>query len=626
MYRFNMNRIKQILLLIAFALFTATASAQEWWDAKWTVRKTITLNASETAGSASGPVEALPVLIRLSDANFNFEQAGQDGADIRIVAEDGKTLLPFHVERYDALMHEGFVWVKAPALAPGGKAAFWLYYGNPDAVRADDPAGTYGKDVSLVYHFAGSGSPAQDSSGNNNVSSGIATTEEGAIIGSGLRLSGIDVIEIPATASLEWAQGAPFTVSLWLKSAVLQPNAVILSRSDAGHVFRVGLDKGIPYAEYYDGTQSLRTQAGADVAAMGAWNHLAVVSDGGNLVIYLNGKPCATLAVKLGAMTAPLHLGGDGKSAPLPAALSAGGATNFAGNIDELEISALARSADYVKLACASTQGADREAAFISVGSDELPTNWLSALETGYIGTILGSLTVDGWVVIIILLIMSAISWAVMIGKGLYLKNISRGNELFIDAWEKVAADLSVIESSDGERSKKLGIGPKNEEDLHESPLYRVYHVGITEVQSRVEKARDSKSKAVLSARSIEAIRASIDGAVIHETVRLNRQIVLLTIAISGGPFLGLLGTVVGVMIVFASVAAAGDVNVNAIAPGIAAALAATVAGLAVAIPALFGYNYLLSRIKEASTDMHVFVDEFITKLAEFYSDNEVNQ
>ena len=73
---------------------------------------------------------------------------------------------------------------------------------------------------------------------------------------------------------------------------------------------------------------------------------------------------------------------------------------------------------------------------------------------------------------------------------------------------------------------------------------------------------------------------------------------VILTIAISGGPFLGLLGTVVGVMITFAAIAASGDVNVNAIAPGIAAARVATVAGLFVAIPALFGYNYLISRIK----------------------------
>jgi biopolymer transport protein ExbB len=92
---------------------------------------------------------------------------------------------------------------------------------------------------------------------------------------------------------------------------------------------------------------------------------------------------------------------------------------------------------------------------------------------------------------------------------------------------------------------------------------------------------------------------------------------VLLTIAISGGPFLGLLGTVVGVMITFAAIAATGDVNINAIAPGIAAALVATVAGLGVAIPSLFGYNYLITRIKDVTAETQVFIDEFVTKLAE---------
>ncbi len=95
---------------------------------------------------------------------------------------------------------------------------------------------------------------------------------------------------------------------------------------------------------------------------------------------------------------------------------------------------------------------------------------------------------------------------------------------------------------------------------------------------------------------------------------------VWLTISISGGPFLGLLGTVIGVMITFAAIAQAGDVNVNAIAPGTAAALVATVAGLGVAIPCLFGYNYLNTRIKEIVADKRVFVDEFVTRIAETYS------
>jgi len=73
-------------------------------------------------------------------------------------------------------------------------------------------------------------------------------------------------------------------------------------------------------------------------------------------------------------------------------------------------------------------------------------------------------------------------------------------------------------------------------------------------------------------------------------------------------------------MITFAAIAVAGDVNVNAIAPGTAAALVATVAGLGVAIPCLFGYNYLNTRIKEIGADNHVFVDEFVTRIAETYS------
>ena len=74
-------------------------------------------------------------------------------------------------------------------------------------------------------------------------------------------------------------------------------------------------------------------------------------------------------------------------------------------------------------------------------------------------------------------------------------------------------------------------------------------------------------------------------------------------------------------MITFAGVAAAGEVNINAIAPGIAAALLATVAGLAVAIPALFGYNYLLSRVEEITADNQIFVDELEKRIAETWQD-----
>lgn len=70
-------------------------------------------------------------------------------------------------------------------------------------------------------------------------------------------------------------------------------------------------------------------------------------------------------------------------------------------------------------------------------------------------------------------------------------------------------------------------------------------------------------------------------------------------------------------MITFAAIAQAGDVNVNAIAPGISAALLATVAGLFVALPALFGYNYFITRIRDLTADMNAFVDELVTRMGE---------
>jgi biopolymer transport protein ExbB len=148
--------------------------------------------------------------------------------------------------------------------------------------------------------------------------------------------------------------------------------------------------------------------------------------------------------------------------------------------------------------------------------------------------------------------------------------------------------------------------------------MYRIYHVGVQEIHNRFGRAAGAQA-AGLSTAAVNAIRASLDASLVRETQKLNNQMVLLTIAISGGPFLGLLGTVVGVMITFAAIAASGDVNINAIAPGIAAALVATVAGLAVAIPALFGYNYLGSRIRDISADMRVFVDEYLGRIAEHH-------
>ena len=283
--------------------------------------------------------------------------------------------------------------------------------------------------------------------------------------------------------------------------------------------------------------------------------------------------------------------------------------------MDELEISKAARPVGFIKFA-AMTQGTDKAAKLVVFLNDEVRTSWFSG---GYIGVILGSLTADGWAVILVLVVMSAISWVVMVNKARYVNATVKGNVQFNKDWKNVAADLSFLDERDPRKVITLGgrIDNRERQLVKFASVYRLYKIGAEEIRHRL--SMEGADQHVLSARSIQAIRASLDGGLVREMQALNKTMVLLTIAISGGPFLGLLGTVVGVMITFAAIAQQGDVNVNAIAPGIAAALAATVAGLVVAIPALFGYNYLLSRVKDATSDMQVFIDEFVTKIAEYY-------
>ncbi len=236
----------------------------------------------------------------------------------------------------------------------------------------------------------------------------------------------------------------------------------------------------------------------------------------------------------------------------------------------------------------------------------------------GLFGVILKSVTIDGWVVIGFLGILAVVSWYVMVTKYLYLNSIARGNLEFMKQWRHVASDMTVLDHNDPESVKSMGgrVGSKLQRLMHKAPLYQVYHIGSEEIRHRISDARHG---GVLSPQSCQAIRASLDTGFVRQNQLIHSGLVFLTISIAGGPFIGLFGTVAGVMITFASIAATGEVNINAIAPGIAAALVATMAGLFVAIPALLGYNYLTSRISNITDDLQIFIDEFVTKMAEFH-------
>jgi biopolymer transport protein ExbB len=601
---------------------TAAGSVDEapWWDKEWSIRKLVTLTGGSGGAGLNEAVADPAVLVRLVDGEYQFGLAKEDGSDLRFIGADGKTLLPYHFEKYDGLMGEGFAWVKLPEVKPGGPTTFWLYSGNTagaKAVPVADPKATYDASTTLVYHFSDRGAAPADSSGNGNTGAMPGLVSEGAMIGGGLRLDGRGGVSVPASDTLNWGTEG-FTLSVWIKPATLAPNAVFFSQSDGTSAVTVGLDNGVPYADITSPAGTQRTAPGEALVA-GAWRHLALTVSATQTSLFLDGQLYGTpLAAGLDALSGPLQLG---VAPPADPAATPG----FVGEIDELHLSRIVRSPSWIKLA-AALQGPNA-GQILALGADEAAGK-ASVLQEALhhmslFGEISKSLTFDGWVVIFLCALLALIGFVVGVTKLMYLNRIQKASRAFLEKWEDLSVDLSVLDHGDEESIKSMAghASPKAQQVMKPSPLYHLYQLGSEEIQQRVHSAKNGFKG--LSGRSITAIKATLDGGLTREVQRLNSLLVFLTIGIAGGPYLGLFGTVLGVMITFAVIAQSGEVDINSIAPGIAGALLATVAGLAVAIPALFGYSYLASKIKDAIADMQVFIDEFIAKVAESYPETK---
>jgi biopolymer transport protein ExbB len=579
-----------LALLGAVFLFNAVPSFA-WWNADWTNRTKVTINGG--AAGIAGAVAQAPVLVRLHTGNFSFLDAKQDGSDLRFVASDDKTPLKYHIEKWDALNELGLVWVQVPSVAAGTTPTeIWLYSGNEKAAPADDSKGIWDPAQVAVLQFREGEQPPKDGTGYaNNASSFTGIIINQSLIGAGAAFNGSGRLSIPASSSLVFNGASGLAFSAWIKFAGPQ-QAVLFSQREGAAPLVVGISGQRPFA-----LLGKVNAASTNELSLQGWHHIAVTAKD-RLVLYVDGQQAATADVAPSEIKGAIEIG-----------------ANFTGEMDELEIGDGARSADWFKLA-AKTQGG--EGNIVGIGQAESSK---SSGGSSYLAILLGAVTLDGWVVIGILMVMMIVSFAVMIGKSIFVVRTDNANQAFIAQFRKLA-DLTQLYQTPRSSVDKTGRVRRQVAggQFAGSSIYRIYHVGVDELQQRFQTYKERGQPLTLTSQSIGAIKATIDAGLIKETHRLNKQMVLLTIAISGGPFLGLLGTVVGVMITFAAIAAAGDVNVNSIAPGIAAALVATVAGLAVAIPALFGYNYLASRIKNITTDMQVFADELITKFAENYS------
>ncbi len=213
-------------------------------------------------------------------------------------------------------------------------------------------------------------------------------------------------------------------------------------------------------------------------------------------------------------------------------------------------------------------------------------------------------------VIVLILFAGSIYVWTIMITKYIELKRARDTSSQFMTTYRRQGHPVTLF---------------LKRHKFDESPLYRVYEKGCLAIGGQLETggvdtddlfAGDlSSSELQLSHQQIESVRNVTDRNVSDESLVLERQMGVLATAVSASPFLGLLGTVWGVMDSFSGMAVAGAATLSAVAPGIAGALLTTVVGLLVALPSAIGYNLLTQNIREIQVQMDNFSQEFMAAL-----------
>ncbi|MGD0016959.1 MAG: MotA/TolQ/ExbB proton channel family protein [Verrucomicrobiia bacterium] len=236
---------------------------------------------------------------------------------------------------------------------------------------------------------------------------------------------------------------------------------------------------------------------------------------------------------------------------------------------------------------------------------------------------------VQGQVIVGILCLGSALTWTVVLTKWQQLRRVRKSGQAFLAQFRHDPDPLHLF---------------INNFEMADCPLYNIYRMGAEEVSSRFGGGRrrgagqlkplggndgglalaveTAVAETGQSQVNLDMLRNVLGRAIDAEVIKLESQLPILSTAVQGGPFLGLLGSAWGVMSVFGSMGQQGTVRLGAVAPGICAALLATVVGLFVAIPSLFAFNWLASRVRHQTMELENFADEFIAAVEHNYGAN----
>lgn len=200
-----------------------------------------------------------------------------------------------------------------------------------------------------------------------------------------------------------------------------------------------------------------------------------------------------------------------------------------------------------------------------------------------------------GKVVLAVLLLFSVGSWGVMILVGGRFRRSTRASKRFLSTFRS-SRRLVDVQHAGGQ--------------LPHSPLVGLFRAGYAEIEAQMSHHQPPGEGNRL--KSLEAVERALQRATRVEAARLSQTLPFLATTASATPFIGLFGTVWGIMIAFGTIGATGSTSIVAVAPGISEALINTAAGLFAAIPALVGYNYYINKLRRARGEMEDFALEFL--------------
>jgi len=220
----------------------------------------------------------------------------------------------------------------------------------------------------------------------------------------------------------------------------------------------------------------------------------------------------------------------------------------------------------------------------------------------GHQDTVVDMMWGSGPVVRVVLLILIAFSvgcWGIALAKSLEMRRSRRQSERFIDIfWD--AKNLSTIQAASS--------------DLKDSPVAQVFRAGYQELQRLTKSRRGNPGteEEVADFGGIENVQRAMVRARTQEITKLEHGLTFLATTSSTAPFIGLFGTVWGIMTAFRGLSTTTSSSIQAVAPGIAEALIATAVGLAAAIPAVVMYNRFARQMRVLTAEMDTFASEFL--------------